>query len=330
MFEPHRRITITEFAELLGTSTATVSRAFSDKGRISSKTRQRILQKAAELGYRPNIHARNLTARHSDTVALFYPELRGEEPDYFLSEIMLGINRNLMPLKKTLQIHPFERNAIPDEMGRYIDLLLNGSFAGIIVLGETVGSKTLVNVARHNGIPCIGIGPAPAPPTNSLWFDNEAGAFLAGKYFRDTGRRHPVYIAGFADPTKESGFSKGYGGEVRIVEGGHSFRHGSLAYERMTRECPETDCVLCANDVLAIGFVKAALDAGRRIPEEVAVIGYDDIHPARYVNPALSSVTLNLYDLGVKSVQMLGQLLFGEKEVPSESIRCDLILRQSS
>ncbi len=326
----YNRLTITDFAEMLGTSTATVSRAFSDKGRISSKTRQRILQKAAEMGYRPNIHARNLTARHSDTVALFYPELRGEEPDYFLTEIMLGINRSLVALQRTLQIHPFERNSTADEMNRYVDLLLNGSFAGIIVLGETVGSRTLAEMARHNQIPCVGIGPAPAPESNSVWYNNSSGAFLAGKYFRDTRRERPAYIAGFTDANKERGFRDGYAGEVKIIDGGYSFRHGALAFERLMKEQPDTDCVLCANDILAIGFMKAAIDSGKKIPQDLAVIGFDDIHPARFFNPALSSITLHLYDLGEKSVQILGHLLSGAREVPSESVECDLILRQSS
>ncbi|MDD3703919.1 MAG: LacI family DNA-binding transcriptional regulator [Victivallaceae bacterium] len=328
-----RRITITEFAELVGVSTATVSRAFGDKGRISEKTRRQILKKAVEYGYRPNIHARNLTARRSDTIALFYPELSGEEPDYFLAEIMLGINRSLLPLGKRLQIHPFDRDSDSKDMNKYLDILLDGSFAGIIVLGETTGSKTLIELCRCNAIACVSIGPAPAPQFNGVWFDNDAGAFLAGKYFYDIGRKHPAFISGFSDPGKISGFKRGAAGcgnEVLIVDGGYSFRHGSLAYARVISACPETDCVLCANDVLAIGFIKAALDAGKRIPQDIAVIGYDDISPARYINPALSSIALKLYEIGEKSVQIMQRLLYGETSVPSERIECDLILRQSS
>lgn len=328
-----RRITITEFAERVGVSTATVSRAFSDKGRISDKTRERILKKAVEHGYRPNVHARNLIARRSDTIALFYPELRGEEPDYFLAEIMLGINRSLLPLHKTLQIHPFDRDSDAKAMNKYLDLLLDGSFAGIIVLGETIGSKVLVELCRCNAIPCVGIGPAPAPEYNSVYFDNELGAFLAGKYFKDTGRRYPAFIAGFGDLGKIRGFKRGFANfaeEPLIIDGGYSFRHGTLSYERIARDYPQVDCALCANDVLAIGFMKAALDDGKRIPQDIAVIGFDDISLARYFNPSLSSIALNLYEIGEKSVQIMQRLLNGELSIVSERVECDLILRQSS
>lgn len=328
-----KKITIKEFAEKLGVSIATVSRAFSEKGRISEKTRQEIVAKAREYGYRANIHARNLIARSNNTIALFFPAIGHEEPDYFITEIMLGINETLSQRRKTLQVHPFPLEAAENELELCNNYILDGSFAGIIVVAGASGSNCLVGMARAAGIPCAVIGHMSGVNDNSVLFDNEYGAFLAGKYFKDTGRRHPAYVGGHLDKRKKSGFQAGFGAapeQIIFVEGGNSFRNGGMALENLLRNHPETDCALCANDVLAIGFIKAALSKNLNIPRDIAVIGFDDIKPARYFTPALSSVSLKLFELGARAVNILMQAIATEKPVASETIECDLILRQSS
>ena len=328
-----KKITIKEFAEKLGVSIATVSRAFSDKGRISDKTRQEIIAKAQEYGYRANIHARNLTSRSNNTIALLFPAISHEEPDYFITEIMLGINETLSKNRKILQIHPFPLDASEQELEIYKDYILNGSFEGVIVVAGAKGSNRLVSTAQSGNIPYTVIGYMSGVSENSVLFDNEYGAFLAGKYFKDTGRRHPAYVGGHLDKRKKRGFQEGLGtdaNKIIFVEGGNSFRHGGMALENLQKTHPEVDCVLCANDVLAIGFIKAALTRNIKVPQDIAVIGFDDIKPSRYFTPALSSVSLKLFELGECAVKILMQVIEEEKPVNSETIECDLILRQSS
>lgn len=327
-----KKITIVEFAKKLGVSTATVSRAFSDKGRISLQTRNKIITQAQEFGYRANIHARNLTSQKNNTIALFFPSIGHEEPDYFITEIMLGISATLAKSRKILQIHPFPLDTPEQEMELYKDYILDGSFEGIIVVAGAKGSNCLVSTAHAGNVPYAVIGHMGGVSANSILFDNEHGAFLAGKYFKDTGRKHPAYVGGHLDKRKKHGFQTGFGAldKIAFADGGNSFRHGSMAFERLHHEHPETDCVLCANDVLAIGFIKAALANNVRIPEDIAVIGFDDIKPSRYFTPALSSVSLNLFELGESAVKLLMKVIEDGKAVNSETIECDLILRQSS
>ena len=328
-----KKITIKEFAEKLGVSIATVSRAFSDKGRISDKTRQEIIARAQEYGYRANIHARNLISRNNNTIALLFPAIGHEEPDYFITEIMLGINETLTKYRKILQIHPFPFGASDQELEIYNDYILNGSFEGVIVVAGAKASNRLVGTAKSGGIPYAVIGHMSGVGENSVLFDNEYGAFLAGKYFKDTGRRYPAYVGGHLDKRKRHGFQEGFGaGENKVVfaEGGNSFRHGGMALENLRKAHPEVDCVLCANDVLAIGFIKAALTKNIKVPQDIAVIGFDDIKPSRYFTPALSSVSLKLFELGERALKILMQVIEEDKPVNSETIECDLILRQSS
>ena len=105
---PKPNMTIKEFSRKLGVSTATVSRAFSNKGRISARTRQYILEQAAIHNYHANIHARNLSRRDAGGITFFFPILTDDEPDYFMHEIMTGINSSLHKIGKGLQIAPFD------------------------------------------------------------------------------------------------------------------------------------------------------------------------------------------------------------------------------
>lgn len=327
-----KRITIKEIAADLSVSVATISRAFSGNGRISEKTRERIISRANELGYRANIHARNLTSRHSNTIALFYPVLSHEEPDYFIAEIMSGINQSLAESKLQLQIHPFLFETPTSELGGLQEYILDGSFQGIIVVAGAIGSKQLIATAQSCGIPYSIIGHMGGMRDNSVLFDIEYGARQAGEYFRRTGRKFPAYIGGYLDRRKRQGFQAGFGDARQVIEiaGGSSLRHGGMAFEELRHKHPEVDCLLCANDILAIGVVKAALTNGIKIPEYLAVIGFDDIRVSRYFTPALSSVSLKLREIGVCSVKILINAIENPKGVSSETIECDLIIRQSS
>ncbi|MDD5728141.1 MAG: LacI family DNA-binding transcriptional regulator [Victivallales bacterium] len=325
--------TIKEFAKSLGISTATVSRAFNDSGRISLKTREKIIAQAQRLGYRANVHARNLGGKRSTTIALFYPAFNNEEPDYFITEIMQGINNSLRTFGYNLQISPFPF-AFPESAAAACQgQILEGSFAGVIIVAGSRGSIQLLETAARYGIPHVIVGHMPDQNCNAVLFDNEYGAMLAGKYFKNTGRQHPAYISGYLDRRKKAGFRKGLQFDderIVFIEGGNSFRDGGLAFERLSAAHPETDCVLCANDVLAVGFIRAASTQGIRIPEDIAVIGFDDIRLARYMTPALSSVSLHLTAIGEQAVNVLKRLLDGEKEIQPQTIECDLVLRESS
>jgi len=328
-----KKLTIKDFAEILGVSTATVSRAFSSKGRISDETRQHIISKAKELGYRANIHARNLSGSNSSTIALYYPELNSEEPDYFISEIMMGINNTLSKNGKNLQINPLPFDTSEAILDLCKDQILSGAVAGIIIVAGAKSSRELYDCAKNCGMPCVIIGYMSDVKYNNVLFDNKYGAFLAGRYFKNTGRKHPAYLGGQLDKRKQNGFRDGLqlqNNEIIKVGSGFGFRDGYQALDFIADNHPEIDCVLCANDSMAMGFIKAALTRKIKIPQDIAVIGYDDIRPARYFTPALSSVTLKLYDIGENAALLLERIIKGEKNIQTEIIECDLVVRESS
>lgn len=328
----YRKINIKEFASLMGVSTATVSRAFSTKGRISEKTRCKILEKAANVGYRPNANARNLILKTNNNIGFFYPSLIHGEPDYFISEIMQGINEAVNSVQKTLQIYPVQPSK-DNNMDFYKNIILNGSMAGIIFISGVPTSDELIKLAEKSQIPCIKIGPKTKGLFNSVSFNLEKGSILAGKYLKGIGRKHPAYVKGLHDESKLFGFKKGLGrlaGKLLVDQGGSTFHDGAESFARIISSNPKVDSVFCANDIIAIGFIRAALNRGKKIPEDIAVIGCDDVKIAQYYNPALTSIQLHEYDIGQQAVSLLERLIAGETKLESKLIETELIVRESA
>lgn len=322
---------IKSFAKAVGVSCATVSRAFGGKGRISQETKKKILDAAEELGYYASFHARNLGRKHGGCIAFFYPELYTEEPDYFISEIVLGVNRTLRR-DRIFNVTAFDED---DErlLSEAKEQILDGRVSGAIIISGTPGAAALADLAFKNRIPCVVIGRSGENSVNTIDYDNGYGATLAGKYFRETGRKHPAYVSGHLDRPKKQGFARGFGvdeSEVYEIRGGAGFQYGSHAAEEIFRNHRNIDCILCANDIIAIGFIKRATELGIKIPQDIGVIGFDDIAISKNYIPSLSTVSLHLHRLGVEAGKMIEQLFDGKKNLPNTVVRCDLIIRESS
>ena len=327
-----KRLTIKEFAKAVGVSTATVSRAFDSKGRISKETRLRIRELAKELGYTPNANARNLIMRKSDRIGFFYPSLIKGEPDYFIAEILLGINEAASSLGFHMQGHPFPLNV--EKAQAFHHQILDGSLGGIIILAGTETADLLNETAKEAGIARVVIGDSLANDDNVISFKTEQGSEMAGRYMLQSGRKNPVFISGLQDEGKVKGFRKGLAelsDKLIIDQGGSTFQDGYIAGQRILDKFPDTDAIFCANDILAIACMKALQEAGKNIPKDVAIIGCDNIRFARYYSPALSTIQIPKYELGQKAISKLHELIeSNETSSPGEVISCDFILRESS
>lgn len=322
---------ITAFARALGVSTATVSRAFSGKGRISDATRRRILREAEKRGYSANVFARGLSTRRSNTVGFFYPTVGSREPDYFVSEIMLGVSEKAAALGKLVRIHPIgdgENNVASSR-----NHLLDGGLEGVVVVAGPRASESLVRTAAERGVAYMVIGRTPGERKRVVALNATEGARQAGRYFVNTARSRAAYVGGVLDRGKRKGFLSGLGplaADVAFDDGGTSFAHGERAFGRLRQLNPPVDCVFCANDVLAIGLLKAANDAGMRVPEDMAVIGCDDIRVARYVTPALTTIALRGYEAGALAMERINALINGAEKIEAESVEADLVIRESA
>ena len=324
-----RKETINDFAAKAGVSIATVSRAFTGNGRISEATRKRLLELAAKTGYTPD-HARGPKPAGSLPAIVFcYPEIYQEEPDYFIAEIVLAAKR-MVSGDHIFIVMPFDENDdhVIDSAKMEI---LSGAVAGVLIVAGTPGAKKLAKTAESCGLPYVIIGKMPGFEYNTVLYDNECGGFLAGKYFRETGRRKPVYVTGHLDAAKKQGFQRGFGSDkIPMIQGGAGFRFGVNALNCILKRHPDTDCVLCANDIQAMGLIREAANKNIAVPERLAVIGFDNIAAGRFFIPAVSTVSLHLSQIGKTAMELLRRQLNGETHIQSELVQCDLILRQST
>ena len=326
-----KRLTIKEFAKQIGVSTATVSRAFDSKGRISEETRKRIRKLAQEKGYIPNANARNLIMQRSDRIGFFYPSLIKGEPDYFIAEILMGVNEAAASKGFHRQGHPFPFN--DQKFDDFYRQIMDGSLVASVIMAGTEMGDRLIEAAREAKVAFVAIGDAVSVENNFIGFDTAQGSEMAGRYLMQSGRKHPVFVKGLQDERKIEGFKKGLdklAGSLRIDEGGSTFQDGFLAGQRIMKEHPETDAIYCANDILAIGCMKAVQDVDANIPGDIAVIGCDNIRFSRYYSPALSTIHIPKYELGEKAFNKLFEMIeSNEIQSTGEVIPCDFIVRES-
>ena len=243
----------------------------------------------------------------------------------------MGINRNL-DHNKCFKITPFDEhnNCILNSCKRQI---LDGRVAGAIILSGTKGANMLASLAEKVKIPYVIIGRNPKFNNNVVDYDNEHGAFLAGKLLKKIGRKKVAYVSGHLDKAKKRGFAKGFGidtNELIVIKGGAGFRYGIQAMETLYKKHPDVDGVLCANDNLAIGLINHAQKLGIRVPKDLSVVGFDDIAFSKFCNPSLSTVSLNLKELGSAAVRLLERQMNNTPKCENEFIQCELIIREST
>lgn len=327
-------MTISEFAARLGVSTATVSRAFSDKGRIRATTRAEILRQAEVLAYRPNLHARAMVRGRTDTLALFTNAPREADSDYYVAELTFGITCAAAEAGRSLQIHAVSRKAA-ENPAHLADILNAGAVDGFIVYLYTEWAKLLVATAEARGMPYVIVDSTCEPSDHVLSMGDAiyAGSVRAAAYFRRLGRCRVGFIHGLHDRHKLAGLRQGLGelADTLVTDpGGVSFADGYEAFGRLHEACPDMNALFCANDVLAVGAIRAAVDRGLRVPGDVSVIGCDDLRLAAFYSPALTTIRLPKFRMGEMAVAKLLSLIEGRPAPAKQELECELIVRESA
>jgi len=326
---------IVEFAAKMGVSTATISRAFSDKGRISPVTRSLILQKAEELNYRPNLHARNMVLRKTNTIAFVYATMAHGLSDYYVSELSCGISDAINHEGMYMQVHTIPPN-LDKPPEHLLDIVFSHAVDGIIINLKQDWTIPLIKAAQQKKVPYIILDNTRKASDKilSLSCQIKEASTKVGAYFNRLGCRYPGFIHGIHDRRKLNGFVSGLSvcAENLLEEhGGSTFNDGYEALHRLLGRSDLVDCVYCANDVLALGAIRAAKDLGKRIPTDIAIVGCDDVQMSQYTIPALTTIKLPIYQLGsLAVVKLLSQINGKEYVSNAPPLSCNLIIRESA
>jgi LacI family transcriptional regulator len=328
-----RPATLTDVARRAGVSIATASKALNQRGEVAASTRRRVLAAAEELSFQPNALAKGLLSGRSGTVGLLTDELGGR----FAIPVLLGVENALANQQMSVLLCDTRGDAIRRQ--HYIRALLSRQVDGLIVLGETNDIRP--SITADIPVPVVyAYGESDDPRDLSIIADDHGGGRLAGEHLVGHGRRQIAHISG--EQSYRAARERAAGLQAVLNESGLELvgtpmfgewtqRWGRHAARMLLTAHPQTDAIFCGSDQIATGVADTIQELGRRIPEDIALVGYDNWEVfAAECRPPLTTVDLNLQSLGATAAAHLFAALDGEK--PSGVIRCPtrLAVREST
>jgi LacI family repressor for deo operon, udp, cdd, tsx, nupC, and nupG len=307
--------TIHDVAARAEVSTATVSRVLSNPEKVSEGTRRRVLKAVHQLGYSPNAAAKSLRTLTTRKLLVTVPDIANP----FFSLIIQGIEEAALREGYAVVLGDTHHDAEREE--RYGEMLLRREADGLIFLGHSMSKSVSAMMKRNQMAPIVnGCEYSPSLGVPSAHVDNEAAAYEAMNHLYGLGHRQIGVITGpLASPlsrdrlrgaqscAKENGAAR----QVTVVNGDFSIESGIAGAARLfAQETPPT-AVFCFNDEMAIGVLDYAHRIGKSVPESLSVIGFDDIRFARYMRPALTTISQPMLDIGRETVRLLLGVLQG-------------------
>ena len=304
--------TIHEVAKRAGVSTRTVSRVMNRQGEISEETRARVQAVIDELGYRPNILARSLVSQRSNMLGVVTWGL-----DYYApSRIVVGIEQRASELGYSLFLnlisHPTDSDA-ENLLNTLADHRVDGILWAIPEVGEN--HEWIRRISLDNLPPIVFLNSQPYPGLDSISIDNRLGAELATRHLIDQGLRKIGLIKGPQGWWEAEERFAGWQGALeragldvspqRIIQSEWSIEMGVQAMQHLLEQAPEIEAVFASSDDIALGALNAAGKAGRRIPENLALVGFDNIPQSAYFQPPLTTIDQPLSRTGRAAVDLL-------------------------
>ncbi|MGH3656445.1 MAG: LacI family DNA-binding transcriptional regulator [Micromonosporaceae bacterium] len=330
------RPTLEKVAVRAGVSRATVSRVVNGSPNVSESVRSAVNRAVEELGYVPNPAARSLVTRRTGSVALIIsePSTRIFSDDPFFAGVIRGVSQELETVGRQLVLMMTEANADHARIERYV---AGGHVDGVMLM-SLHGADPLPGSLARIGVPVV-CGGRPLARVALPYADcnNAGGAEAAVRYLIDAGRRRVATIAGPQDMNagidRLAGYRAGLAGSDRrslIATGDFTRESGERAMRQLLADDPDLDAVFVASDPMALGALRALRQSGRRVPDDVCLVGFDDIQAARYAEPPLTTVRQPVEGLGREMVRMLVRRFDGEPVSDPVILPTELVRRESA
>jgi LacI family transcriptional regulator len=334
------KTTIHDVAKQAQVSTKTVSRVINHQGEISEETRVRVQAVIDRLGYRPNILARSLVNQRSHMLGVVTWGIDFYAP----SRIVVGIERRARELGYSLFLH-----LIPDpaegNTHQVLETLASHRVDGIIyAIPEVKANHDWVRPAQLEDLPpLVFMNTQPRPGLLSVSVDNHLGGWMAGRHLIDQGcRRIGILcgpagwwesierLAGWQDALQKAGLEIR---QERIVHADWSVESGMQGMRTLLHQSPDIDAIFACSDDIALGALTVATQAGRHVPQDLALVGFDNIPQAAYFQPPLTTVHQPLARIGRAAVDLLHLRIEaggGDIQAPAVMQEPELVVRASS
>jgi LacI family repressor for deo operon, udp, cdd, tsx, nupC, and nupG len=313
---------IYEVAKRAGVSTSTVSRVLSHPGVVSPDTRRRVLETVEEMGYAPNSIARNLRTRRSDKILVTVPDIANP----FFALIIQGIEGAAQRAGYTVLLGNTQHEERHEE--RYARMIRRKEADGLIFLGHRIPESAAEMVAEMapRCAPVVhGCEYSPSLGVASVHIDNTAAAGDAMDHLYGLGHRRIAVITGpLISPLSRDRLSgaagraqtNGLDGDLLVTEGDFTIESGAAAAETLLANPDPPTAIFCFNDEMAIGAIASARRRGLRVPDDLSVVGFDDIKFARHIDPPLTTISQPMREIGEGTVRLLLEILRGDEIQP--------------
>jgi LacI family transcriptional regulator len=335
--------TISDVARRAGVSTATVSRVLSGVGRASPATRARVVASAGELGYRPSGIARALKRQSSRTIGLLVTDIQNP----YFPEIVRAVED--AALDRDFAVLLCTGDDDPEREAAYLDLLADRRVDGIVVATRGVGERYGAWLGRAP-LPVVLVNCSPGETgLPAILTDNRTGGRLAAEHLLGLGHRRLGYIGGPAHDgaaaERQAGIEEAMAaaglspGALVVLHGDGRVPAGERATSVLLEGASGATGIVCFNDLTAIGALRAARAHELRVPDDLSVVGYDDVNLAAYVDPPLTTIVQDKSGMGRWAVEAIAALIAGrvpgsfdgrapgERPAPAEVVRLQPTLR---
>ena len=327
--------TIREVAESAGVSYATVSHVINNTRLVSQETRARVLAAMDALNYRPNALARSLRQGRTNTLGLVLPD----SANPFFAEISRSIEDEAF--KKGYSVFLCNTELDTERELFYVDVLSNKQVDVIIFVAAGDQADSLDFLVRRN-MPVVMIDrDVPNVEVDAVLTDNKLGGYLATRHLLELGHRRIACIAGPSSITPSAERIIGYRKaleeagisyeESLIIRGDYHAQSGMEITHSILSMDPRPTAIFCLNDLMALGALRAAAEAGCSVPQDLAVVGYDDLELAHFTNPPLTTIAQPKKEVGAQAISLLVDRISRKSRPPSRLVLPpELIVRRST
>ncbi|MGA2503419.1 MAG: LacI family DNA-binding transcriptional regulator [Anaerolineales bacterium] len=336
----NKRVTSFDVAKKSGVSRTTVSLVLNNVPGISIRedTRQRVQQVAKELNYHPDSRGRKLASGKSNTIGLVLRQSHEQVfADALLPQVLLGIEQAATAKGFQVLLKPLE----PEDCDGYLHLVQENHVDGIILSGPRQNEAEIIRL-HQSGLPVMLMGQLPESNLPFVDIDAVDGSARAVRHLIEHGHRRIAMITNASleytsAQQRRSGYLKALAeAEIEpddslIQEGAYTPASGYIAMGKLLELSSRPTAVFVASDVVSLGAIRAIKKAGLRIPEDLAVVGFDDIPLADYYDPPLTTIRIPAYGLGRSVGERLMRLVQGESlEEEGVLLESELVIRKSS
>lgn len=330
--------TIREVSRRANVSVSTVSRVLNGTTPVAEPTRRRVLEAIEDLDYRPNAFARGLATNRSGGIGITINDI--SSPYY--GAILRGVEEVVEEAGMHLMVSSGHARAGAEREA--VEFLLERRVDAVIVQAEGLSDEDLLELDRATDTPVVVFGRLVAElERRCVRLDNETGGEIATRHLLAHGHRRVAHIAGpLAYPDSRDrlhGYRRaleqaGIGYDDRlVVESDFRETGGVTAARRLLERAPDLSAIFVANDQMAAGALRAVRDAGRSVPSDISLVGYDDVLLARYLYPALTTVRQPLREMGRAAAEIALERLDTDRGDTTKEVRREfdpeLVIRQS-